>query len=84
MLPPTGAAGETRFGHSMTSLGDLNLDGFNDLAVGAPYEGRGAIYIYLGSQDGLIREPAQVRFYRKPAQIRFYYINIVHSFILHF
>ncbi|XP_071512527.1 integrin alpha-PS1-like isoform X2 [Panulirus ornatus] len=55
-----GSAGETRFGFSMTSLGDLNHDGFMDVAVGAPYEGRGAIYIYLGSQDGLIKDPAQV------------------------
>lgn len=59
---PTGAAGESRFGSSMTSLGDLNRDGYKDIAVGAPYEGKGAIYIYLGSQNGLIKEPAQVGF----------------------
>ncbi|XP_064116028.1 LOW QUALITY PROTEIN: integrin alpha-PS1-like [Macrobrachium nipponense] len=55
-----GAAGESRFGFSMTSLGDLNRDGFNDVAIGAPYEGRGAIYIYLGTRDGLFNEPSQV------------------------
>lgn len=55
-----GAPGESRFGSSMTSLGDLNHDGFLDVAVGAPYEGRGAIYIFLGSKDGLVTEPAQV------------------------
>ena len=45
----------------MTSLGDLNRDGFRDVAIGAPYEARGAIYIYLGSADGLSTEPSQVR-----------------------
>ncbi|XP_050701483.1 integrin alpha-PS1-like isoform X4 [Eriocheir sinensis] len=55
-----GAPGESRFGSSMTSLGDLNRDGYLDVAVGAPYEGRGVIYIFLGSKDGLVTEPAQV------------------------
>ncbi|KAK8740447.1 hypothetical protein OTU49_002915 [Cherax quadricarinatus] len=55
-----GAPGESRFGFSMTSLGDLNRDGFLDVAIGAPYEGRGAIYIFLGSSNGLIKEPVQV------------------------
>ena len=27
-----------RFGYSIDNLGDLNADGVNDLAVGAPYE----------------------------------------------
>ncbi|XP_044738082.1 integrin alpha-PS3-like [Chrysoperla carnea] len=45
----------SQFGTSITSLGDLDKDGYNDVAVGAPYEdgGRGAIYIYLGSANGL-------------------------------
>lgn len=51
---------ESQFGFSLTSLGDLNRDGYPDLAVGAPYEGNGAIYIYLGSSDGLVPEPSQV------------------------
>ncbi|RUS81409.1 hypothetical protein EGW08_010847 [Elysia chlorotica] len=38
-----------RFGMSLTGLGDINKDGFNDFAVGAPYEGKGAVYIYHGS-----------------------------------
>lgn len=34
---------------------------FLDLAVGAPYEeDGGAVYIYLGSRDGLITTPSQV------------------------
>lgn len=49
-----------RFGFAMTNLGDLNSDGYEDIAVGAPYEGKGAVYIYLGSAQGLIPEPSQV------------------------
>jgi hypothetical protein len=49
-----------RFGFAITNLGDLNSDGYEDIAVGAPYEGNGAVYIYLGSAQGLIPEPSQV------------------------
>lgn len=31
-----------------------------DLAIGAPYDEKGAVYIYLGSAEGLIIEPSQV------------------------
>ncbi|XP_046412841.1 integrin alpha-PS1 isoform X1 [Neodiprion fabricii] len=51
---------ESRFGFALTNLGDLNKDGYEDIAIGAPYEGRGAVYIYLGSKDGLITSPSQV------------------------
>ncbi|XP_034256700.1 integrin alpha-PS1 isoform X2 [Thrips palmi] len=51
---------ESRFGFAIANVSDLNNDGFDDLAIGAPYEGRGAIYIYLGSKNGLILEPAQI------------------------
>ncbi|XP_018318940.1 integrin alpha-PS1-like, partial [Agrilus planipennis] len=50
---------ESRFGFSMASLGDINRDGYTDIAIGAPYEGNGAIYIYLGSKDGLIPQHSQ-------------------------
>lgn len=36
---------------------------FPDLAIGAPYggeEGRGVVYIYVGSMDGIITEVSQV------------------------
>ncbi|KAB7494231.1 Integrin alpha-PS1 [Armadillidium nasatum] len=55
-----GAPLESRFGFSLTTLGDLNLDGYNDFAVGAPYEGKGAVYVYLGSKDGINKEPSQI------------------------
>ena len=34
-----------------------------DFAVGAPYDGpnqRGAVYIFLGSRDGVMKKPSQV------------------------
>lgn len=43
-----------RFGSSLAALPDLNADGFNDLAVGAPMEnnGQGSIYIFHGKGKG--------------------------------
>lgn len=49
-----------RFGFALTNLGDINKDRYEDLAVGAPYEGKGVVYIYLGSKHGIITEPSQV------------------------
>ncbi|XP_051273640.1 integrin alpha-M isoform X2 [Dicentrarchus labrax] len=44
------ASDKGRFGSSLAVLPDLNADGFNDLAVGAPLEndGQGSIYIFHG------------------------------------
>lgn len=49
-----------RFGFAIANLGDLNQDGYEDIAIGAPYEGKGTVYIYLGSKNGLITIPSQV------------------------
>ncbi|XP_029660210.1 integrin alpha-PS1 isoform X1 [Formica exsecta] len=51
---------ESRFGFALTNLGDLNKDGYEDIAIGAPYEGKGAVYIYLGSKNGIIKTPSQI------------------------
>ncbi|XP_043467893.1 integrin alpha-PS1 isoform X2 [Leptopilina heterotoma] len=51
---------ESRFGFAIANLGDLNQDGYEDIAIGAPYEGKGTVYIYLGSRNGLITVPSQV------------------------
>lgn len=61
-LKLTGSA-ESRFGFSMTSLDDINRDGYTDVAIGAPYEGIGAIYVYLGSANGLVTPHSQVCLY---------------------
>ncbi|XP_051153057.1 integrin alpha-PS2 isoform X2 [Leptopilina boulardi] len=54
-----------RFGLSLAFLGDTDHDGYGDIAIGAPYagpEGRGAVYIYRGSKDGLGEKYSQVIF----------------------
>lgn len=45
-----------RFGTSLAALGDVDLDGYEDVAVGAPYggeDGAGVVYIYNGGENGL-------------------------------
>ncbi|KAL3832411.1 hypothetical protein ACJMK2_024058 [Sinanodonta woodiana] len=44
-----------RFGTAIANLGDINMDGYNDIAIGAPYEdeGVGVVYIYNGYTGGL-------------------------------
>lgn len=50
-----------RFGFSVATSVDFNADGYNDLAVGAPYDSEsGTVFIYLGSKDGLRVLPSQV------------------------
>ncbi|KAK2164307.1 hypothetical protein LSH36_66g07012 [Paralvinella palmiformis] len=50
-----------RFGFAVAVISDIDQDGYNDLAVGAPLEGlAGAIYVFLGSPLGVASRPAQV------------------------
>ncbi len=39
-----------RFAASVASLKDLNGDSLSDVAVGAPLENEGVVYIYLGDR----------------------------------
>ncbi|XP_065507031.1 integrin alpha-3 isoform X3 [Caloenas nicobarica] len=48
------------FGFAVASIGDVNQDGFQDIAVGAPFEGPGKVYIYHSSAGGLLPQPRQV------------------------
>ncbi|KAK3569462.1 hypothetical protein QTP86_031441 [Hemibagrus guttatus] len=44
-----------RFGETIADLGDIDNDGYSDVAIGAPQEEdlRGAIYIYNGRKSGI-------------------------------
>ncbi|XP_045583769.1 integrin alpha-IIb isoform X3 [Procambarus clarkii] len=49
------------FGNSLACLGDINNDGYKDLAVGAPqHSGGGAVFIFLGSNTGIRATPSQM------------------------
>uniref|UniRef100_A0A8C6M1Y9 Integrin subunit alpha 5 n=1 Tax=Nothobranchius furzeri TaxID=105023 RepID=A0A8C6M1Y9_NOTFU len=52
-----------RFGTAIAPLGDLNQDGFNDVAISCPFGGddqQGLVYIYNGHSEGLQEKPSQV------------------------
>ncbi|XP_058529242.1 integrin alpha-7 isoform X1 [Ochotona princeps] len=51
---------DSMFGISLAVLGDLNQDGFPDIAVGAPFDGAGKVFIYHGSSLGLVVNASQV------------------------
>ncbi|XP_063115481.1 integrin alpha-V isoform X1 [Cavia porcellus] len=51
-----------RFGSAIAPLGDLDQDGFNDIAIAAPYGGegmKGLVYIFNGRASGLNPAPSQ-------------------------
>ncbi|XP_029282527.1 integrin alpha-3-like isoform X2 [Cottoperca gobio] len=54
-----GAAGSA-FGMAVTAAGDLDQDGFQDFAVGAPFHETGSVMIWSGSSEGISAEPSQV------------------------
>uniref|UniRef100_A0A8C7J5U6 Integrin subunit alpha 5 n=1 Tax=Oncorhynchus kisutch TaxID=8019 RepID=A0A8C7J5U6_ONCKI len=62
-LPPLGGSQAFgRFGSSLAPLGDLNQDGFNDIAIGCPFGGddqQGLVLIYNGHASGLKDTPTQ-------------------------
>ncbi len=46
--------GGSWFGYSVASAGDVNGDGYDDVIVGAPFDGAsGAAFVFLGSATGL-------------------------------
>ncbi|XP_057643430.1 integrin alpha-8 isoform X2 [Chionomys nivalis] len=59
----TGTETFGRFGSAVAHLGDLNQDGYNDIAIGVPFAGkdqRGEVLIYNGNPKGLHTKPSQV------------------------
>uniref|UniRef100_A0A6B2EJX2 Putative vitronectin receptor alpha subunit n=1 Tax=Phlebotomus kandelakii TaxID=1109342 RepID=A0A6B2EJX2_9DIPT len=58
-----GTTSKGRFGLALTSLGDINLDGYGDFAVGAPYDGprgQGAVHVFYGSSKGPLAKASQI------------------------
>jgi len=56
------AEASAQYGYAGGSVGDLNGDGIEDLAVGAPLEGTtrtGVVHLYLGATDGLPSAPTE-------------------------
>ncbi|XP_073343085.1 integrin alpha-6-like [Pagrus major] len=51
---------ESMFGLAVENIGDVNQDGYGDIAVGAPYDGSGRVYLYYGSSEGIHKKTAQV------------------------
>ncbi|XP_052096122.1 integrin alpha-8-like [Mytilus californianus] len=53
-----------RFGTSMVNLGDINADGVDDIAIAAPYEASGVVYIYSG-KSGEVKMKYSQKIYGK-------------------
>uniref|UniRef100_A0A8C9S5I8 Integrin, alpha 2b n=1 Tax=Scleropages formosus TaxID=113540 RepID=A0A8C9S5I8_SCLFO len=50
-----------RFGSAIAPLGDIDQDGFNDVAVGAPFSGDGGrVFVFRGQAEGLMLQHSQV------------------------
>ncbi|KAM4751670.1 LOW QUALITY PROTEIN: integrin alpha-X-like, partial [Cyanocitta cristata] len=63
-----------RFGASLAHLGDLDGDGWPEVAVGAPLEdeGRGAVYLFRGTRGGISARDGQRTGSAFPSRPRFF------------
>ncbi|XP_053326649.1 integrin alpha-V [Spea bombifrons] len=62
LLRLTGYEVFARFGSCIAPIGDVDQDGFNDIAIGAPYGGdgkKGLVYIFNGRASGISTVPSQ-------------------------
>ncbi|XP_030629730.1 integrin alpha-3b [Chanos chanos] len=53
-------SGGSAFGFAVAAIGDVNQDGFQDFAVGAPFSDPGKVFIWMGSKEGIIGNASQV------------------------
>jgi len=65
LLYPNDVSG-SYFGAAVSSAGDVNGDGYDDIIIGAPHHHQnlgyeGAAYLYYGSAGGLMENPAWVK-----------------------
>lgn len=62
-LEPSNWAHNSRFGSALSSMPDLNGDGYGELVVGAPLEDdhSGAIYLFYSQHNGIQPEFKQVQ-----------------------
>ncbi|XP_051994348.1 integrin alpha-3-like [Xyrauchen texanus] len=51
---------DSAFGMAVVAIGDVNQDGFQDFAVGAPYHGKGMVFIWVGNKDGIFHNASQI------------------------
>ncbi|GCB64658.1 hypothetical protein scyTo_0013369 [Scyliorhinus torazame] len=71
--------GNTRFGAAIAAISDINLDGYNDVAVGAPVEDEqhGVVYIYNGYQTTIQPKPTQkIQASKINAQLQYFGLSI--------
>ncbi|XP_072903316.1 integrin alpha-6-like isoform X1 [Hemitrygon akajei] len=64
---------DSMFGLAVENIGDINQDGYSDIAVGVPYDDNGKVYIYHGSVSGINTKPAQILEVRDPSVSHFGY-----------
>lgn len=72
-----------RFGSAIANIGDIDGNGYNDVAIGAPLEETeggtsGSIYIYNGFHGGLRQEHSQV----SPMFLVFCFTSVCYGFPL--
>ncbi|KAJ7999299.1 hypothetical protein DPEC_G00192940 [Dallia pectoralis] len=51
---------DSMFGLTVNNVGDLDKDGHEDIAVGAPFDGDGKVFIYRGTSSGIDTKPSQI------------------------
>ncbi len=56
-LTSTDAAPSEQFGTSVSGIGDMDDDGYDDLVVGAPWDDSiGSVSVYLGTANGIVSQ----------------------------